>query len=98
MARMMQQNARGLVTGTSRARLREMYNELGDMGDVAQACRHTQVSSACCCFFLPPDFLILALNLDSHKPCTLFSLHLAEDLDWRGRVFAVAFFLSLHSA
>ncbi|DBB01067.1 hypothetical protein WJX77_004280 [Trebouxia sp. C0004] len=30
------------ATGTSRAKLREMYNELGDMGDVAQACRHTQ--------------------------------------------------------
>lgn len=30
------------ATGTSRAKLREMYAELGDMGDVAQACRHTQ--------------------------------------------------------
>ena len=30
--------------GTSRSKLREMYNELGDMGDVAQACRHTQAS------------------------------------------------------
>ncbi|KAL0029207.1 hypothetical protein WJX79_003015 [Trebouxia sp. C0005] len=30
------------ATGTSRAKLREMYNELGDLGDVAQACRHTQ--------------------------------------------------------
>lgn len=35
------------MTGTSRAKLREMYNELGDMGDVAQACRHTQASSCC---------------------------------------------------
>lgn len=33
-----------VVAGTSRAKLREMYNELGDMGDVAQACRHTQAS------------------------------------------------------
>ena len=33
-----------VAAGTSRAKLREMYNELGDMGDVAQACRHTQVS------------------------------------------------------
>ena len=64
MASMMQQNASGLVTGTSRARLREMYNELGDMGDVAQACRHTQVSSACCCTFMPHDFLLLAYNCD----------------------------------
>lgn len=35
------------LTGTSRAKLREMYNELGDMGDVAQACRHTQASTCC---------------------------------------------------
>ena len=34
-----------ICAGTSRARLREMYNELGDMGDVAQACRHTQAST-----------------------------------------------------
>ncbi len=35
------------LPGTSRAKLREMYNELGDMGDVAQACRHTQASTCC---------------------------------------------------
>ena len=35
------------LIGTSRAKLREMYNELGDMGDVAQACRHTQASTCC---------------------------------------------------
>ena len=29
--------------GISRARLRDMYTDLGDLGDVAQACRHTQV-------------------------------------------------------
>ncbi|XP_030507869.2 DNA ligase 6 isoform X1 [Cannabis sativa] len=28
--------------GTSRSKLREMYNDLGDLGDVAQACRQTQ--------------------------------------------------------
>ncbi|KAL6286716.1 hypothetical protein ACE6H2_011106 [Prunus campanulata] len=28
--------------GTSRSKIREMYNELGDLGDVAQACRQTQ--------------------------------------------------------
>mmetsp|Transcript_10741 Transcript_10741/g.40352 ORF Transcript_10741/g.40352 Transcript_10741/m.40352 type:complete len:1482 (-) Transcript_10741:96-4541(-) len=30
------------VTGTPRSRLREMYRDLGDLGDVAQACRQTQ--------------------------------------------------------
>ncbi|XP_068303185.1 DNA ligase 6 isoform X1 [Pyrus communis] len=28
--------------GTSRSKIREMYSELGDLGDVAQACRQTQ--------------------------------------------------------
>ncbi|KAL5571330.1 hypothetical protein UlMin_020927 [Ulmus minor] len=28
--------------GTSRSKVREMYNDLGDLGDVAQACRQTQ--------------------------------------------------------
>lgn len=28
--------------GTNRSRIREMYNNLGDLGDVAQACRQTQ--------------------------------------------------------
>ncbi len=46
------------MTGTSRAKLREMYNELGDMGDVAQACRHTQASTGC----LP------ATHASPHKP------------------------------
>ena len=31
------------VAGTTRARLRDMYTEHGDLGDVAQACRQTQV-------------------------------------------------------
>ena len=33
------------ATGASRAKLREMHNALGDLGDVAQACRRTQVRS-----------------------------------------------------
>lgn len=31
-------------TGVSRARLRSMYNELGDLGDVAAACKRTQAT------------------------------------------------------
>ena len=31
------------ATGVTRARLHALYNELGDPGDVAEACRHTQV-------------------------------------------------------
>ena len=31
------------AAGTTRARLRDMYTEHGDLGDVAQACRQTQV-------------------------------------------------------
>lgn len=31
------------ATGVTRARLSQMYNDLGDPGDVAEACRHTQV-------------------------------------------------------
>lgn len=46
------------LTGTSRAKLREMYNELGDLGDVAQACRHTQASTCC----LP------TVHASPHKP------------------------------
>ncbi|KAF3444323.1 hypothetical protein FNV43_RR14013 [Rhamnella rubrinervis] len=30
------------VCGASRSKIREMYNDLGDLGDVAQACRQTQ--------------------------------------------------------
>ena len=30
-------------TGVTRARLNQLYRELGDMGDVAQACRQNQV-------------------------------------------------------
>lgn len=33
----------GEATSVSRARLREMYNTMGDLGDVAQACKRTQV-------------------------------------------------------
>ena len=32
-----------LPAGVSRARLRDMYKRLGDLGDVAQACRSKQV-------------------------------------------------------
>ncbi|BBN03501.1 DNA ligase 1 [Marchantia polymorpha subsp. ruderalis] len=32
----------GEVAGVSRAKLREMYTSMGDLGDVAQACRQTQ--------------------------------------------------------
>lgn len=32
------------ATGVTRQRLSAMYKELGDLGDVAQACRHNQVS------------------------------------------------------
>ena len=31
------------ATGVTRQRLSQMYKELGDLGDVAQACRHNQV-------------------------------------------------------
>ena len=34
------------ATGAQRSRLREMYKDHGDLGDVAQACRHTQALSA----------------------------------------------------
>ena len=30
------------ATGVTRSHLREMYNELGDLGDVAAACKRTQ--------------------------------------------------------
>ncbi|XP_024187828.1 DNA ligase 6 isoform X2 [Rosa chinensis] len=39
--------------GTSRSKIRDMYNELGDLGDVAQACRQTQTLLA-----PPPPLLI----------------------------------------
>ncbi|KAK9840432.1 hypothetical protein WJX74_009841 [Apatococcus lobatus] len=32
------------ATGAQRSRLREMYKDHGDLGDVAQACRHTQTT------------------------------------------------------
>lgn len=32
------------ATGVSRSKLRDMFNKVGDLGDVAQACRHKQVS------------------------------------------------------
>lgn len=34
------------ATGVTRAKLREMYNELGDLGDVAAKCKHTQATLA----------------------------------------------------
>lgn len=34
------------ATGVSRQKLHALYNELGDPGDVAEACRHTQVPLA----------------------------------------------------
>ncbi|KAL6223528.1 hypothetical protein ACLB2K_006913 [Fragaria x ananassa] len=39
--------------GTSRSKIRDMYNELGDLGDVAQACRQTQTLLA------PPSPLLI---------------------------------------
>ncbi|KAK6279822.1 hypothetical protein POUND7_020089 [Theobroma cacao] len=39
--------------GTSRSKIRDMYNEIGDLGDVAQACRQTQTLLA-----PPPPLLI----------------------------------------
>ena len=33
------------ATGVTRQRLSAMYRELGDLGDVAQACRHNQALS-----------------------------------------------------
>ena len=30
------------ATGVTRTRLRSLYNEMGDLGDVAQACKQTQ--------------------------------------------------------
>ncbi|PON77470.1 DNA ligase, ATP-dependent [Parasponia andersonii] len=39
--------------GTSRSKVREMYNDLGDLGDVAQACRQTQTLLA------PPSPLLI---------------------------------------
>ena len=34
------------ATGVTRTKLREMYNELGDLGDVAAKCKHTQATLA----------------------------------------------------
>ncbi|KAH7616567.1 putative DNA ligase 6 [Nannochloris sp. 'desiccata'] len=34
------------ATGVTRNKLREMYNELGDLGDVAAKCKHTQATLA----------------------------------------------------
>ncbi|XP_022771969.1 DNA ligase 6 isoform X3 [Durio zibethinus] len=39
--------------GTSRSKIRDMYNDMGDLGDVAQACRQTQTLLA-----PPPPLLI----------------------------------------
>eukprot|EP00967_Tisochrysis_lutea_P098211 scaffold144853_cov19-Tisochrysis_lutea.AAC.2 len=35
-------SALGAVTGVSRTKMSEMYNKMGDIGDVAQACRRNQ--------------------------------------------------------
>ena len=40
------------ATGAQRSRLREMYKDHGDLGDVAQACRHTQVGPLSFCRFM----------------------------------------------
>lgn len=42
------------ATGVTRQRLSSMYDSLGDPGDVAEACRHTQVP--------PPDSWCTAPN------------------------------------
>ncbi|EXC20557.1 DNA ligase 1 [Morus notabilis] len=39
--------------GISRSKIREMYNDLGDLGDVAQACRQTQM------LLVPPSPLLI---------------------------------------
>ncbi|XP_039054171.1 DNA ligase 6-like isoform X2 [Hibiscus syriacus] len=39
--------------GTNRSKIRDMYNDMGDLGDVAQACRKTQTLLA-----TPPSLLI----------------------------------------
>lgn len=39
--------------GTSRSKIRAMYNSLGDLGDVAQVCRQTQS------FLAPPSPLLI---------------------------------------
>ena len=42
------------ATGVTRQKLSSMYKDLGDLGDVAQACRHNQVyefSMPSCAYF-----------------------------------------------
>ncbi|KAL8161820.1 hypothetical protein V2J09_013309 [Rumex salicifolius] len=41
------------VCGTSKSKIREMYNNLGDLGDVAQECRQTQS------LLVPPSALLI---------------------------------------
>lgn len=46
------------ATGVTRAKLRDMFNRLGDLGDVAQACRHKQVAPDCFCSAQTPHTLL----------------------------------------
>ena len=59
------------ATGAQRSRLREMYKDHGDLGDVAQACRHTQVRPKWLHFDIPwwslDDFLVV-LKCLPHMP------------------------------
>lgn len=41
------------VCGVKRSKIRDMYNRLGDLGDVAQECRQTQT------FLAPPPVLLI---------------------------------------
>lgn len=45
------------ATGVTRQKLSAMYKELGDLGDVAQACRHNQVRVGQNLIFQPPILL-----------------------------------------
>lgn len=43
------------ATGVSRQKLHALYNDLGDPGDVAEACRHTQARICCACASAPQN-------------------------------------------
>lgn len=57
------------ATGVTRQRLSTMYRELGDLGDVVQACRHNQVNPpyvpASICSIVP--FCTLTYSVSSSK-------------------------------
>ena len=55
-----------------------MYTELGDMGDVAQACRHTQVLLQLLAFTLQPCFALCcpAFSADCLSPWNMCHSHI----------------------